>query len=67
MHQLEHGGHAQAALAGKRGCLKQRALLVAGAGKADTDFMATQYGVLARRRRVLLIEDLALPAAISDV
>src|SRR5581483_4690511 len=57
-------GETQAALAGERGCLQQRAVLVAGAGKTDADFMASEDRVLALGRRVLLVEDLALPAAV---
>src|SRR3954453_14795404 len=62
-HQLDHSGEAKAALAGERRRLQQRALLVTRAGKADPDLMAAENGILAFCRRVLLIEDLALPAA----
>src|SRR6186713_19563 len=64
MHQLEYRGHAKAAFAGQRGRLQQRAFLVAGAGEADADLMAAEDRVLSHRRRMFLIEDLALPATI---
>src|SRR6202011_1712403 len=63
-HQFQHRAQSQTALAGERGGFEQRPLSVAGAGKADTDLVAAEYRVLALGRRVLLIEDLALPAAI---
>ena len=38
--------------------------VVAGAGKADADLMAAEDRMLALGRRVLLVEDFALPAAV---
>src|SRR6187200_2991327 len=63
-HQLEHRGQSKAALARQRGCLQQRATVVAGTGKADADLMTAEDRVLALGRRVLLTEDFALPAAV---
>src|SRR5204863_8312101 len=63
-HQLEHSRQSQAALAGERGGIQQRALVVTCARKADADLMAAEHRVLAPGWRVLLVEDLALPAAV---
>ena len=45
--------------------LRARRPPVAGAGKADADLIAAEHGIFALRRRVLLVEDLALPAAVG--
>src|SRR6476661_9832667 len=63
-HQLEHRGEAEAALTGERGRIQERALFVAGAGETNADFVAAEYRIFSLGRRVLLIEDLALPAAV---
>src|SRR5882757_511333 len=63
-HQLQHRGQSQAALACQCGGFQQRALLVASAGKADADLVAAEERILVLGRRVLLIEDLAPPAAV---
>src|SRR3954470_12508923 len=64
-HQLQRGGQPQAALARQRNGFEFSTRFVAGARKTDADLMAAEHGVFALRRRVLLIEDLALPAAIG--
>ena len=63
-HQFQGLRQSKAALARQRGCFQFGALLIAGAGKPDADFMAAEHGVFTFRRRVLLIDDLALPAAV---
>src|SRR4051812_46376520 len=40
-------------------------MLIAGTGEPDADLVAAEDGNLARGRRVLLVEYLALPAAIG--
>src|SRR5262249_39677362 len=55
----------QAALARERRGLDRGAFLVARAGKTDADLMTAEHGVFAPGRRVLLVEDLAFPAAIG--
>src|SRR4029077_17834720 len=63
-HQLEHRVETQAALAGERGCLELRAMLIAAAGETDTHFVTAENRVLVLGRRMLLVEDLPLPAAV---
>ena len=63
LHQLQSGRQSQAALSGQRNGFELRARLVAGAGKSDANLVAAEHGIFALRRRVLLIEDLAEPAA----
>src|SRR4051812_9239030 len=62
-HQLQHRRQSQAALARKSRRFQFGALVVAGAGKADAHLVAAKDRMLAFCRRMLLIEDLALPAA----
>src|SRR5690349_14574833 len=64
-HQPQGRGQSQAALAGKRDRLELGACFVAGAGKADADLVAAKDRYLTRRRRVLLVEDFTLPAAVG--
>src|ERR1700712_4959319 len=63
-HELEHSRQPEAALACERGGIQQCTLFVTRAGKADADLMAAENRVLASRRRMLLVEDLALPPAV---
>src|SRR6185295_571383 len=62
---LQSGRQSQAALSGQRNGFELRARLVADTGKSDADLVAAEHGIFALRRRVLLIEDLAFPAAIG--
>src|SRR5688500_1257244 len=62
--QFQRRRQPQAALAGEGGSLEPRAVLVAGACKTDADLVAAEHRHLALRRRVLLVEHLALPAAV---
>src|SRR5882757_5937429 len=64
-HQLpQHRLEADAALAGERGGFAFRAVIVIAAGKADADFVAAEHRPLAPARRVLVIDQFALPAAL---
>src|SRR3954454_25306727 len=63
-HQLECCRQAQAALAGQRCRFEFGALLIADAGKSDADLIASENLIFALGWRMLLIEDLALPASI---
>src|SRR6516164_578740 len=62
-HQLQGRLQAQTALADQSGGLPGRALAVADPGKADADLVSAEDRIVALGRRVLLVEDLALPAA----
>ena len=46
-HQLQHRRQSETALACQRGCLQLGALLVASAGKTDTDLVAAEDRILA--------------------
>src|SRR4051794_28693281 len=61
---LQHRLEPNAAFAGKRSGLGVGAFIAVGAGKADADFMAAEHRTLALARRVLVIDDLALPFAV---
>src|SRR5215468_8503896 len=61
-HQLELHAETQAALARKRSGFEPGALGVASAGETDPDLMAAEHGMVGLRRRMFLIEDLALPS-----
>src|SRR4051812_1758311 len=62
-HQLQGRCQPQAALSGQCDGFQFRTLAVAGAGKTDTHLVAAKHRIFALRRRVLLVDDLALPAA----
>src|SRR2546429_1714876 len=63
-HQLQPRREPQAALAGECNGLEFRALTIAGAGNPDADLVAAKHRILALRRRVLLVDDFALPATV---
>src|SRR5207302_11020441 len=63
--QLRLGGERTTGSSRRRNGCRSSTRLVAGAGKTDADLMAAEYAVFAFRRRVLLVEDLALPAAVG--
>ena len=64
LDQLQRGGEADAALAGQRGRLHFGAPGVAAAGEADADLVTAEQRMLALRRGVFLVDELALPAAV---
>lgn len=64
MQQRQRRGELQAALAGEGGGLPVGAMRVAMAGKADADLVAAEDRIGAGRR-VLLVDDLALPQAVG--
>src|SRR5262249_15884803 len=64
LDQLQGSGEADAELAGERGRFHFPAVVVAAAGEADAHLIAPQQRMLALRRRVFLIDELALPAAV---
>src|ERR1700686_3315174 len=61
---LQDGAEANAALAGQCGRFRDRALVGAGAGKADADLVAAEHRPLALARRVLVVDEFALPPAV---
>src|ERR1700687_960231 len=61
---LQHGAETNAALAGERGGFRDRSLIRVGPGKADSDLVATEHRPLALARRVLVIDEFALPPAV---
>ena len=63
-HQPQRGRQPQAALACERDAFELTAVGRADPGKADPDLVAAEHGIVALRRRVLLVEHLALPAAV---
>jgi hypothetical protein len=64
-HQLERGCQPQAALAGECDAFELAAVGSACSGEADADLITAEHWVFPFRRRVLLVEHLALPAAVS--
>src|SRR5262249_59917007 len=64
LDQLQGSGEADAELAGQRGRFHFRAVVVAAAGEADAHLITAEQRMLALRRRVFLIDELALPAAV---
>src|SRR6202163_1946689 len=61
---LQDGAEANAALAGQSGRFGDRALIGVGAGKTDADLIAAEHRPLALARRVLVIDEFALPPAV---
>src|SRR5215218_10504628 len=61
--QPQHGVKADAALACQCSGKPLRPVVVIGAGKADSDFLATEHGARAAGRRVLVVDQFALPPA----
>src|SRR4051794_27723389 len=64
LHQLQGRGQSKTALACKRDGFEFGASFAAGAGKADADLIAAEHRILAFRRRMLLVDDFAFPAAV---
>src|SRR6202158_6189906 len=61
---LQHGAEANAALAGESGRFRDRSLIGVGAGNADADLVAAEHRPLALARRVLVVDEFALPPAV---
>src|SRR5689334_12349579 len=64
LDHLQRSGEADAELAGERRRFHFGALVIAATGEADTHLIAAEQWMLALRRRVFLINELTLPAAI---
>jgi hypothetical protein len=64
-HPFQHRAEPNAALADQRGRGSHRAPFAVGTGKADADLVAAEQQPCALARRVLVINQLALPFAVG--
>src|SRR6185503_8621378 len=64
--QPQHRAKADAALAGQRRRKSLRPFPGIGPGKADADYLAAEHRARSTRRRVLVVDQFALPLAVGE-